>query len=125
VVVVTCVHVHVSDAEERTKVVEYVDASSSLYDHEVVTNLIAGLVALSVLSVRLSDEADGEASFSVYETTNPFGIDRSFLLIVWLIDLASMNASRIVASHLTTDIGRSLTEHLRIRQVFQQMVEFL
>ena len=37
----------------------------------------------------------------------------------------SMNASRIVASHLTTDIGSALTEHRRIRQVFQQIVEFL
>jgi hypothetical protein len=93
-----CVHVHVSNTEERTQIVEYVDASSSLYDHEVVTNLIAGLVALSVLSVRLPDEADGEAPFSVYETSNPFGIDRSFLLIVWLIAWA-MNTSRIVACH--------------------------
>ena len=50
---------------------------------------------------------------------------RPFLLIVWLIALASMNASRIVASHLTTEIGRSLTEHRRIRQGFQQIVEFL
>src|SRR5205814_7890551 len=34
-----------------------------------------------------------------------------------------MNASRIVASHLTADIGKSLTEHRRIRQVFQQIVD--
>ncbi len=50
---------------------------------------------------------------------------RPFLLIVWLIALASMNASRLVACQVTTDIGSSLTEHRRIRQVFQQIVEFL
>ena len=104
---------------------KHADAPRALYHDEVVTDLVAGLVAFSVLSVRLPDEADGEATFSVYETSNPFGIDRSFLLIVWLIALAAMNASRFVACHVTTDIGSSLTEHRRIRQVFQQIVEFL
>lgn len=123
-VVVACVHVHASNTEELTKFMEYLDATRALYYDEVVTDLIAGLVAFSVLSVRLPDEADGEATFSVYETSNPFGIDRSFLLIVWLITWG-MNASRIVACHLTTGIGSNMTEHRRIRQVFQQMVEFL
>ena len=98
VVVVPCIHVHAPDAEELTKSVQYVDASRALHHREVVIDLIAGSVAFSVLSIRLSDEADREASFSVYETSDPSRVDRSFLLIVWLIACA-MNTSRVVARH--------------------------
>ena len=108
VIVVPCVHIHAPDAEELTKSVQYVDASRALHHREVVIDLIAGSVAFSVLSIRLPDEADGEATFSVYETSNPSGIDRAFLLIVWLIAVA-MNASRIVARHLAVAIGSFLT----------------
>ncbi len=98
VVVVTSVHVHPSDPEELTNVVEHRDAASALDHREVVIDLVAGFVAFSMLSFRLPDEADGEATFSVYETSNPVGIDQSFLLIVWLSVLA-LNASRFVAAH--------------------------
>ena len=74
------------------------DASRALHHREIVTDLMAGSVAFSVPSIRLPDEADGEASFSVYETSDPFGVDRSLLLIVWLIACA-MNTSRVVARH--------------------------
>ena len=124
VIVVSRVHIHATDAEELTQVVEHVDASRALHYDEVVIDLIAGSVAFSVSSVRLSDEADGEASFSVYETSDPSGVDRSFLLIVWLI-VRAMNTSRIVARHFTVDIGRALTEHRRMRQGFQHLVGFL
>ncbi len=124
VVVVPCVHVHTSDSEELTQLVEHADASRALHHDEVVIDLVAGSVALSVPSVRLPDEADGEAAFSVYETSNPCRVDQSFLLIAWLIARA-MNASRIVARHFTTDIGSSLSEHRRILQVFQHLVGFL
>jgi hypothetical protein len=95
-----------------------------LHHDEVVIDLIAGSVAFSVPSIRLPDEADGEASFSVYETSDPSGVDRSFLLIVWLIARA-MNTSRVVARHHAVDIGRHLIEHRRIRQGFQHLVGFL
>ena len=124
VVVVSRVHVNAADAEELTKSVQDRDAACALDDHEVVIDLIAGSVAFSVLSIRLPDEADGEATFSVYETSNPSGIDRAFLLIVWLITFA-MNASRFVARHFAVEYGSALTEHRRIRQVFQQIVGFL
>src|SRR6266850_3918571 len=114
VVVVSCVHIHATDAEELTKLVEHIDAACALHHHEVVIDLIAGSVAFSVLSIRLPDEADGEASFSVYETSDPSGVDRSFLLIVWLIARA-MNTSRVVARHHTVDIGSCLIKHRRIR----------
>ena len=97
-VVVPRVHVHATDAEELTKSVEDVDASRALHHREVVIDLIAGSVAFSVLSIRLSDEADGEASFSVYETSDPSWVDRSFLLIVWL-NAYALNTSRVVARH--------------------------
>ena len=45
-------------------------------------HLIAGLVASSARPVRLPDEADREASFSVYKTNNPAELDQPFLLIV-------------------------------------------
>ena len=101
-VVVPRVHVHATDAEELTKSVQDMDASRALHHREIVIDLIAGSVAFSVLSIRLSDEADGEASFSVYETSDPVWVDKSFLLIVWLNALA-LNASRIVAAHSCLD----------------------
>jgi len=44
-------------------------------------HLVAGLVAFSAWPVGLPDEADGEASFSVYKTNNPAELNQSFLLI--------------------------------------------
>jgi|SRR5687767_8147775 hypothetical protein len=117
VVVVPCVDAHAADAEELPKLVEDVSATRALYNHEVVRHLIAGSVASSVLPVRLTDEADGEAAFSVYKTNNPSGIDRAFLLIVWL---PFGTAAKFVTAH-PYEIG----EYLRMRQVFQQMVGFL
>ena len=58
-----------------------------------------------------------------YKTSNPSGIDRSFLLIVWLV--LATNTSRIVARHVASDIGSGLTEHRRIHQGFQHLVGFL
>ena len=107
VIVVSRVHVHAADAEELTKIVKHADASSALHHNEVVIDLIAGSVASSIPSIRLPDEADGEATFSVYETSDPSRVDRSFLLIVWLI-VRAMNTSRVVARHHTVDIGSAL-----------------
>jgi hypothetical protein len=45
-------------------------------------HLIAGLVALPARPARLPDEADREASFSVYKADYPAKLDQSFLLIV-------------------------------------------
>jgi len=48
-----------------------------------VSNLITGLVALPAHPVGLPNEADGEASLSVYETDHPATLlVESFLLIV-------------------------------------------
>ena len=48
-----------------------------------MSHLIAGSVALPTPPARLPNEADGEASFSVYKTDHPAAkLDQSFLLIV-------------------------------------------
>ena len=44
-------------------------------------HLIAGRVALPPRPVRLPDEANGEASLSVYKAENPAKLDQPFLLI--------------------------------------------
>src|SRR3954470_18976335 len=104
VIVVSCVHVHATHAEELPKIVQHLDASRALHHDEIVSDLIAGSVAFSVSSVRLSDEADREASFSVYETSDPSGVDRSFLLIVWL---PFGNTAKFVTAH-PCEIGEYL-----------------
>ena len=48
---------------------------------ELVRHLLAGLVAFSTDPTFLSDEADGEASLSVYKTNDPAKLHQSFLLI--------------------------------------------
>ena len=116
-IVVARIHIHATDAEELLKHVEHVDASRALCDHEIMRDLKAGSVAFSVHSIRLTGETDGEATFSVYETSNPSGSDESFLLIVWL---PFENAAKFVTAH-PCGIG----EYLRMRQVFQQIVGFL
>ena len=109
VVVVSRVHVHATNAEELTKCMQYVGASRALHHDEIVIDLIAGSVAFSALSVRLSDEADGEAPFSVYETSNPLRVDRSFLLIVWRFHCGK-TTSRIFSRSHTRNIGVRLRE---------------
>ena len=118
VVVVAGVDVHTANAEELTKIVQHTGATCALYYREVVTHLVASPVAFSVSSIRLTDEADGEAPFSVYKTCDPLRVDRSFLLIAWLP--SSRNAAKIVTAH-PVEIG----EYLRMLQVFQHLVGFL
>ena len=46
-----------------------------------MSHLIAGFVAFPARPIWLSDEADGEASLSVYKANNPAKLNQSFLLI--------------------------------------------
>ena len=62
--------------------------------------LIAGFVAASLRSAWLPNEADGEASFSVYKTNNPASLDQPFLLI--------FRTDRIVTAHAPSLVGESL-----------------
>ena len=68
--------------EELIEFVQTRDASRALRTHELMRHLPAGFVAGPTSSALLSDKADREASFSVYETDNPASSDQPFLLIV-------------------------------------------
>ena len=82
-VVVPLVAPHLCYAEERLGLVQGVETPCTLRHYELVRYLVAGLVAFSTRPITLPDEADGEASFSIYETDHPSALlDQSFLLIV-------------------------------------------
>ncbi len=82
VVVVTLVRIDATHFEEPLKFLESGHAPCALDDDKSVKHLIAGPVAFPAPPVRLPDEADGEASFSVYKTNNPAELDQPFLLVV-------------------------------------------
>jgi hypothetical protein len=82
-IVATLVDHQTPNAKELPELFEASDATDPLRHSEPVRDLIAGYVAPSVLPMRLSNEADAEASFGVYETKYPTTeLDRSFLLII-------------------------------------------
>ena len=82
VVVVPPVHIHLAHSEELAEVVETLDATRALCNHEVVRDLVSGRVASSPCAIMLTHEADREASFSVYETDHPATeLDQPFLLV--------------------------------------------
>src|SRR5438105_1655420 len=82
VVVIPLVREHLANAEELAELVQDVNTSFALRHGKLVSDLIAGPVAASATPVRLPDEADREATFSVYKTTYPATeLDRPFLLV--------------------------------------------
>jgi hypothetical protein len=81
VVVVSPIGDHASHAEEVHKLIEAGHALSALRNDKLVSHLVAGLVAFPARATWLSNEADGEATLSVYKTNNPANPDQSFLLI--------------------------------------------
>jgi hypothetical protein len=81
-VVVSPVEKDPANPEEALELLEASAAPLTLNDHEPMRHLIAGRVACSAHPTRLPNEADGEASFSVYETDDPADPDQPFLLIV-------------------------------------------
>jgi len=68
VVVVTTVGQKIANTEELAECEQRCDALRALCHDELVRDLKAGSVAFAVPSVRLLDQADGEATFSVDET---------------------------------------------------------
>jgi hypothetical protein len=55
-----------------------------------MSHLIAGLVADSPGPVRLTDEADGKAPFSIYKTDDPaVKLDQPFLLIARTVQIVT------------------------------------
>ena len=81
VVVVPAIRNDLPNLEERSELVQAVDALCALRDNELVSHLVAGPVATSTRPAWLPDEADREASFSVYKTNNPASPDQPFLLV--------------------------------------------
>ena len=81
VVVVPAIRNDLPNLEERSELVQAVDALCALRDNELVSHLVAGPVAASAATALLADETDREASFSVYKTNNPAKQDQPFLLI--------------------------------------------
>jgi hypothetical protein len=81
-VVVPLVREYLSDAKELTEIVETTNALSALSNRELVSNLVTEPVADSFRPILLPNEADGEASFSVYKADHPATeLDQPFLLV--------------------------------------------
>ena len=96
-VVVAPVAKHLTHTEERLQLVKARRATRTLRDHELVTHLVAGLVAVSEAPAVLADEPDREASFSVYKANDPACTDQPFLLIFRTVQI-------VTAHHLS--VGR-------------------
>jgi hypothetical protein len=80
-VVVPPIDVQSTDSKESAEILETSAAALTLRHDKPVRHLISGSVTSAPCPVWLPDEADGEASFSVYKTENPAEPDQSFLLI--------------------------------------------
>ena len=118
VVVVPPVDVHLSHSKELAELVETVDAARALRHDEVMRDLVSGLVASSPRSVRLPNEADREASFSVYKTDHPATeLDQPFLLVfrtrhivtLGIVSDASSSAGYTGFSSIWPDAHRTIT----------------
>lgn len=81
VVVVPPIGDHATHAEEVHELMQAGHALSALRYGELMGHLIAGFVAFPARSTWLSNETDGEATLSVYETKNPANPEQPFLLI--------------------------------------------
>ena len=107
VVVVPPVDDHAAHTEERLELFEAPNAGCTLSDGELMSHLPAGSVAASASSTSLADEADREASFSVYKTKNPTDPDQPFLLVFRTDRIVTADASHTPEKR-TTSTGRIL-----------------
>ena len=82
-----------TNTEEALELVEARDAPGALYDDKAVRYLIAGCVAAPTRAVRLPNEADREASFSVYKTDNPASCNQPFLLIFRTVQIVTAHGN--------------------------------
>jgi hypothetical protein len=98
VVIVPPVHVDPPDSEELLELADAGGAARALRDDEPMKDLVPGSVASSPRPTQLSDEADREASFSVYKANNPAGPDQPFLLIFRTVQIVTAHAMKRRAS---------------------------
>src|SRR5206468_8403779 len=82
VIVIPVVDEHLTHSEELMELAQAGEASLSLRHDELMSHLVAGLVAAPTRPARLPSESDREASFSVYKTDHPTTeLDQPFLLV--------------------------------------------
>jgi hypothetical protein len=81
VVVVPPVWQYVTRAEELHEIIQAPNALCTLGDYKLVRHLVASFVAFPTRPIWLPDEADGEATLSVYKTNNPTKLNQPFLLV--------------------------------------------
>jgi len=82
VIVVATIGSDMPDSKEFREIMEGLDATSTLCDHELVEHLVSGGIDVS-RPPSLPEERDGEATFSVDEPDHPTSeLGRPFLLIV-------------------------------------------
>ena len=87
-VVVTPVEVKPAHAEELMELLERSHAAHTLRNGKPMNHLVAGSVADPSRPIGLTNEADREASFSVYETDDPARkLDQPFLLIARTVQI--------------------------------------
>ncbi len=92
--------------EETPQRLEASDAGCALGDGELVSHLPAGSVAAPAFAAELADEADREASFSVYETKDPAERHQPFLLVFRTVQIVT--AVCPYTAKPTTSTGRIL-----------------
>jgi hypothetical protein len=95
VVVVPSVAVDATDAEELLELLERCRACHTLSHDESMDHLVAGSVAGPSRPIGLTNEANGEASFSVYETNDPAGGDQPFLLIARTVQIITAHTKMV------------------------------
>jgi hypothetical protein len=97
VVVLTSIPRYPPYPEEILELFEARAATRALGDHKSMEHLVTGDVALAGASIRLPNEADGEATLPIYKAYYPASPDQPFLLI--------FRTHRIVTAH-TYMVGR-------------------
>jgi hypothetical protein len=88
VIVVPLVREHLPHLEKALELLQAGHALRTLRHGELMSHLVAGPVADSATSPILANEADREASFSVYKTNNPALLPQPFLLVfrtAWIV----------------------------------------
>jgi hypothetical protein len=103
VVVMPTIDTDGTDPKEALHRLQHADTAGALDYDETVSHLISGLVAFSTLPAGLPNEADGEASLSVYKTNNPVSPNRPFLLIFRTVRIVTAHER-----HLRASTGRIL-----------------
>src|SRR6266480_7193249 len=71
VIVVAAIDRHRAGIEEVAQLLQRIQGTLPLHDHEAMRHLIAVSIATSFSPIGLLDEANGEAAFSIYEADHP------------------------------------------------------